>query len=69
MKDWRYDFSEEKKIAENEHFVAYEVRSTVRQAENVDCDPDTELAGSVHNGQAAREESTRSTRLSKQSDV
>ena len=27
MKDWEYDFSEERKIAENEKFVAYEVRS------------------------------------------
>ena len=31
MKDWSYDFSEERKIAENENFVAYEVRSVTRE--------------------------------------
>ncbi len=31
MKDWSYDFSEERKIAENENFVAYEVRSVTQE--------------------------------------
>ena len=30
MKDWKYDFSKERRIAENENFVAYEVRSVAR---------------------------------------
>lgn len=30
MKDWSYDFSDEEKIAENEYFVAYEVRSVAQ---------------------------------------
>ena len=32
MKDWSYDFSDEEKIAENEHFVAYAVRSVAQDA-------------------------------------
>ena len=31
MKDWSYDFSKERKIAENENFVAYEVRSVMQE--------------------------------------
>ncbi len=31
MKDWKYDFSNEEKIAENENFVAYEVRSVMHE--------------------------------------
>jgi len=34
MKDWRYDFSDEEKIAENEHFVVYAVRSVAQDAGN-----------------------------------
>lgn len=33
MKDWRYDFSRERKIAEDEKFVAYEVRSVTHASE------------------------------------
>ena len=33
MKDWGYDFSYDEKIAENEHFVAYAVRSVEQNAE------------------------------------
>ena len=32
MKDWEYDFSDEKRIAENERFIAYEVRSVTHES-------------------------------------
>ena len=35
MKDWTYDFSGEEKIAENENFVAYRVRSTEDEQQNI----------------------------------
>ena len=43
MKDWKYDFSNEKKIAENENFVAYEVRSVTH-------DPKRGESGSAKGG-------------------
>ena len=35
MKDWQYDFSREEKIAENGNFVAYRVRTTEEEPQNM----------------------------------
>ena len=35
MKDWKYDFSREEKIAENENFVAYRVRRVEQEPQDI----------------------------------
>ena len=45
MKDWSYDFSGEKKIAENEHFVAYAVRSVAQDARFGQFDHSSDCSG------------------------